>query len=331
MKNSIFILTILISFRLLGQNIVPNPSFESNPGCPYQINDINNYASDWVVYDPTPDYFNSCATISSLGVPSNFAGWQYPATGNAYCGGYVYIEPGIAPANNREAIGTHLLTPMIIGQKYYVSLKVSLANYSRYSINKIGLLFTTRPYCEIYNPPPTNCTSPSIPIATPNFAHVYSNAVISDTANWTLITGTLIADSAYSYVAWGNFFSDSLTTAIDRGGAGHLTYFFVDDICVSNDSTTCWNPMSIKESSLDHNISIYPNPLDNETTIEFNNPYRLPSQLILYDTKGRLILAVENINNDKVTIRKEGLISGLYFFQVVNKSGLIGSGKLIVE
>lgn len=327
MKNILTIFLLLICGLCFGQNLVPNPSFENNSGCPFLINDITHFANNWVVYDPTPDYFNTCSTEPGLGVPANHAGWQYPASGDAYCGGFVYIEPGVGPVNNREAIGTQLITPMVVGQKYYVSLKVSLANSSRYSINNVGLLFTSRPYCEIYNPPPSNCTSPSVPISTPNFAHVYTSTVISDTLNWTTITGTLVADSAYSYVAWGNFFSDSLTIAIDRGGIGHLTYFYVDDVCVSSDFLTCNSSVGIRQTERSDNVSVFPNPFS--TQLIFSLMDNEQTTISLYDFLGQQVLQ-QTFTNSK-TINTEQLADGIYFYELRNSKGILKTGKVFKQ
>lgn len=313
------------------QNIVPNPGFELNSGCPNAINDITKFANNWVVYDPTPDYFNTCAGISSLDIPGNFAGWQY-ASGNAYCGAYVYIEPGVSPANNREAIGSQLTTPMVIGQKYYVSLKVSLANNSRFSINNIGLLFTTTPYCSMYSPPPTVCPGSSPEIGTPNFAHIYSSSVISDTLNWTVIQGTFVSDSIYSYVTWGNFFSDSLTTAVDRGGPAVQTYFYVDDICVSTDSATCWILSSIQdEKNSKLNVKIFPNPFQNETIVEFDNPLKNIYTLKLYNSLGEIVFSLTDIKTDHVVLNRKELGNGVYFFSLEENGQIKANGKLIVN
>lgn len=62
-----------------------------------------------------------------------------------------------------------------------------------------------------------------------NSAHVYSDSLLNDTANWVQIKGSFIADSAYQYVVIGNFFDDFNTDTLNCSSA---SYAFIDMICV---------------------------------------------------------------------------------------------------
>src|SRR5690606_41066997 len=42
-----------------------------------------------------------------------------------------------------------------------------------------------------------------ISVPTRNYAHLHSTAVITDTANWILVQGSFVADSAYRFLAIG--------------------------------------------------------------------------------------------------------------------------------
>jgi hypothetical protein len=80
---------VLLSMALngYGQNLVPNPDFESFTTCPVSLSNIafspgyNNFPSvaGWVnpVQNTSPDYFNSCANpASGAHVPDGIY-WAY--------------------------------------------------------------------------------------------------------------------------------------------------------------------------------------------------------------------------------------------------------------
>lgn len=107
---------------------------------------------------------------------------------------------------------------------------------TKYASNKIGVLFTNDEYESLSNPAPLPA----------NFAHFYSNTIITDTLDWTIISGSFIADSAYKYIMIGNFFDNNQTaylTVLDSL-LGECSYYFIDDVCVSTDSLTCSQTLS---------------------------------------------------------------------------------------
>ena len=113
----------------------------------------------------------------------------------------------------REYIGVKLLTPLVIGVKYYVSFKACLSDNPSivYASNKLGALFSTISYSvDSFCLPPCNSTL----LPPKNFAQVYSDSIITDTANWTTISGSFIADSVYQYVIIGNHFDNTHTSVI---------------------------------------------------------------------------------------------------------------------
>jgi hypothetical protein len=179
----VMFLTTTFSPTLKAQNLVPNPSFEIFDTCPDAYNEVNR-AQGWRSFGNTPDYFNSCdsdSTFNIVGVPQNGLGYQFAATGNAYCGLYTYYT---SPNTYREYIGSQLTDTLKINHKYFVSFKVSATFYVAYWCfsDKVGILFSTVAY-----------SAPSPP-ALNNFAHIYSHSIISDTMNWTTVSGSFIAD-----------------------------------------------------------------------------------------------------------------------------------------
>ena len=215
-------------------NLVLNPSFEDTIACPNSVGQIN-LASNWSAYALSPDYFNSC-NANQFSVPTNFGGYQKAATCNAYCGLICYAGQGAGLSNTREFVGGNLASAVVIGQKYFVSLKVSLclnATTLNCASNNIGINFSI----IAYNPGTGN------PAPISNSAKVFVTSIVVDSVNWIKISGSFIADSAYSHIIIGNFFNDANTDTLlmDGGSSWKYAYYYLDDVCVSTDSMICKN------------------------------------------------------------------------------------------
>jgi hypothetical protein len=317
-----FFLTILLFIvpflNAAGQNLVQNPSFEIYSPCPTGVADIAN-AVGWNSYNQTPDYFNSCAP-AIVCTPSNFAGYQVPHTGNAYCGIITFNKVGLF----REIIGSQLFSPLVIGQKYYVSFYTSLAisqpNFC-YATNKIGAKFTTTAYNAYSNPFPID-----------NIAQVHYDTIITDTTNWTLIYGSFIADSAYQYIAIGNFFDDlnTDTSCIKNVSNKLCAYYYVDDICVSINPLDGMNEFS-NENAIILNQND-PNPFAEETDITYFLPETVGSATIMfYDNTGVIIKSVQlqNKGNGTLHVYASDLSSGMYTYALIVDGKLIDTKKMM--
>jgi len=322
-SNSIFVF-LFLSSSLFSQNLVANPSFEDTIKCPDAMTDVT-YSTGWSSYANTPDYFNTCSSNSNYSIPNNGWGNQNPySTGcNAYVGFWTYYAP-FSP-NGREFIGRQLSAPLIIGQKYYVSFKISLGETSNCGIDKIGCFFLTY--------------SPSGILSVNNSPHVYSNIIVTDKLNWIAVVDTFTADSTYQYIAIGNFFDDNNTDTIKLGppnAFGYTAYYYLDDICISSDSTTC-SPFSfvcnvgINENNIENVISIYPNPFSDFTTIEITKEKFLSYDFIIYDLTGRRVKSIAI--KEKITkIERDNLTSGVYLFTFVSSDkSILNSGKIIIN
>jgi hypothetical protein len=300
MKKAFYII-ILISFskQVLGQtNLVNNPSFETYTACPTNSDQLK-YATGWQTFGESPDYFNSC-NPTSFNVPSNIIGYQSALTGVAYAGFVAYSSLGLA----REIIGSLLTQSLTIGTKYYVSMNVSLAEFDATTKNyipcdKVGIRFSSVPFSTI-TPAPIN-----------NISHVYATTIISDTMNWTKISGSFVADSNYKYIMIGNFFNDANTDTIYRP-TGQYSYFYVDDICVSTSSLTCPIVTNIKSNEESKSVSIYPNPANSFVSV--SNLSGKKCIVSLTNTLG-IELYISNITTD-LQIDLSTFIDGVYFIYI---------------
>lgn len=318
----IFIYTGCVKLSV-GQNLVQNPSFETKSNCPYDTDQIN-FADGWSSYGLTPDYYNVCATWAAVSVPFNWSGYQLASNGNGYAG--LFTRLGTYQA---EYIGSQLIQPLVPGTKYYTSLKVNFPDEGYCcASSKIGVMFSNIPYSASNFPPITN--NP----------HIYYPYVITDTASWTLVSGTFIADSAYQYIIIGNFFDynngDSImlynpTVFCSIGDSACHSYYFIDEICVSQDSLGCELNIGVDENSFLTNFKIFPNPTNQNAILEFDNPINEDCTLRVYDRYGLLVKSMNNIDGDFVNIKRENLPSGIYFFQLQTDRKIIAKGKLAFD
>lgn len=293
----------LFSFLLIAnslfaqQNLVPNPSFEIYSACPSGPDEVFK-ATDWSAYKESPDYFQTCATISQFSVPNNMFGYQQPLFGNAYCGFWAYSFS----AFYREIMGSQLVTPLIVGQKYFVSFEVALDNYGQCGTDKIGAKFSTIPF------------SFSTPVPINNSAQVYASTIITDTLNWTKIRGSFIADSTYGYIMLGNFFYDINTdTSQITGNPFCTTYYFIDNVCVSTDSLYAATWTSTNEIQYDCDFAIFPNPVSNgvcyiKTTEEIIS-------IEIYDLLGKKIDVKTSYNVNLCEINFDNNALGFFFIK----------------
>jgi hypothetical protein len=266
------------------QNLVLNPSFEEYNICPDNISQMNR-ATGWLSARPTCDYFNVCAPyfqypINCVSVPLGSFGYRTPSSGDAFAG---IISKAGNNIEDREIVGGQLITPLQIGTKYYASFKVSLIGpmhqTNRCGINKLGILFSTVIYDTLSPAPICNC------------AQVHTDSIITDTLNWTRITGSFVADSNYSYINIGRFFPNSQTDSIQVGGTLGFAYYFLDDVCVSTDSAFAYNYTYVGVPEIKNpnsEISLFPNPTTSTFTLHCPSSI-INSQVTIYNSLGEKV------------------------------------------
>lgn len=304
-------------------NLVFNPSFEDTVSCPTNSSQIN-YANGWGSYSLTPDYFNSCsAYTSTVSVPTNFAGYQQPFQGEAYSG---FIAYGSQLPDLREFIGGNLSGPLSIGTKYYISLKVSLAlnpPLFNCSCNNIGVLLSTNAY--------GSCNG-CLPI--PKNPHLNMTSKITDSLNWTLIMGSFVADSNYTHVIIGNFFKNNNTDTLimDTSVKCGYAYYYLDELCISTDSLTCYDQIGIETFySANDEIKVYPNPAQNKAFYEINLKNEESGFVLLFDVLGKQIDEQKLIPGANLAVFDlTNVTGGIYFYKVLINAEIKSNNKLII-
>ena len=67
-----------------------------------------------------------------------------------------------------------------------------------------------------------------------------------------------------------------------------MSYYYVDDICVSVDSMACSMKTNVQELRYNEDIKIYPNPSTQFLTLEFENINLMNHELLLFDQQNEI-------------------------------------------
>jgi len=79
-------------------------------------------------------------------------------------------------------------------------------------------------------------------------------------------------------------------------------------------------------------VTVYPNPFITQTTIEISSSVKQEETILkVFDLAGREIIHSGFGKLNKITLDRNDLDAGIYFYQVVQKEKIIYSGKMIVE
>ncbi|HLF63538.1 MAG TPA: gliding motility-associated C-terminal domain-containing protein [Saprospiraceae bacterium] len=220
MKRIIHILTIISTTwaeHAVCQNLVPNPSFEVYTECPPGGNTGEPLQCiPWTqANEATADYFNVCSPPGEAGIPTNFAGEQWPVTGVAYVGG-CSRSFGV---NYREYVQTQLDNPLVADAAYQVSFYISPGE-ELCATQPFGALFTVG--IPVYDGESVLDYPPQIEV---------NGGFLNNYADWTLISRCFIAEGGEYYITIGNFRDDS-ETPIEPGCNGTVAYYYIDQVTV---------------------------------------------------------------------------------------------------
>ncbi|MDP2386454.1 MAG: T9SS type A sorting domain-containing protein [Bacteroidota bacterium] len=294
--------TLLFLFSVCGYsqtNLVPNPSFEDTIACPWSDDKIN-FAIGW--FKPTvgtSDLIHSC----SFGIPQNYFGYQNARTGNAYGGLYSY-HPIWQDSSYREYMSIKLIDSLEAGKKYNVEFYVNRSDSSHYA-TILGAYLSSD---SIYSNSATNLNY---------LPQMEQTGAIIEKVLWFKLSYEYIAAGGEKYLTIGNFRNDSMSDTLNTNDGGNTgnqdylaAYYFIDDISITEDTTTGIYDFSIKE-----NVSIYPNPIADYFTID-NSSFNKPYDLIIYNSLGQKLYQEKNITDKSKTIDATLFSKGILFFTI---------------
>jgi hypothetical protein len=288
--------SIFIFSNTLGQNIVPNHSFENAINCPPWFNCVDS-CEDWFNAGRSPDYYkDSCYA----GVPNTIGCYRFAHSGNAMMGVATFVPYVL---NYREYISCRLNEPLLAGEKYYASFYLNLSSWppnQAFASNNLGMSFSTIEYDSCCGPPVTN------------FCLLNNDHILIDSVNWYCSFGSFISDSAYTYLIIGNFYDDAHTdtTVFTTGHRPYAAYYFIDDVCVSKNLNDCFPQESLPVHFF-YNLENCALSIKSSSNIISVNCYTLFGQQILH----------QQINTEIAEIGFIHLPTALYIVSVQTKEG----------
>lgn len=223
------------------QNLVVNGDFEAYNTCPASIGAIaysptfTSFPSvqNWVqASNGTSDYFHTCATDATVGIPTNGFGYQQPHSGNAYAGVFGYMSGGLGTTAYREFIATRLSVPLKKDSLYCVSFFVSPTAGgaqmpgTTIAVNSVAAFMSDTLLTAV---PPTVMDSS-------RFVMNDTNNHLSDTSKWYQITGLYLAKGTERWITIGVFPTRGALpyTLLSTGWTGQfVNYYYIDDVSVS--------------------------------------------------------------------------------------------------
>lgn len=207
------------------QNLVRNGSMEVHSQCPYNYGQID-FANWWLTPSGnggSSEYFHTCGIMGPVDprTPKNGFGYQIPFHGKAYAGAIYYIHNVVI--QDPEFVECEMKQILFHDSCYLVSFHVCNAEESNYGIETFGLYIsdsfigTGSAYADTIIPQIPN-----------------NNGVVSDTTNWTHVTGVYKALGGEKYLTIGNF---NISRPINYqllpwGNINGGTYFYIDAVSI---------------------------------------------------------------------------------------------------
>lgn len=116
--------------------------------------------------------------------------------------------------------------------------------------------------------------------------------------------------------------------------AGHVWLNFNNDISYTIEMWKFFSRYSFATAGLDqetfnHSINVYPNPVSDLLTIEFLDETVEPSNIVLCNIEGRVIMQLEN-QQKSVQLQLNNLNGGVYFLKISNQTINI-TKRIVVE
>jgi hypothetical protein len=206
-----------------GQNLIPNPGFETYSGCPSFVAQMN-LATGWnnpSGHGGSADYHHVCGTNAWVQVPNNVFGTQSPHAGNAYMGFALFYQ---STPEFREYIYCQLTPPggLTAGTTYSVSWYVSCADNSSMTTDDLQFYVSAAA-------PTWGSGWNAMTTYTPQCA-IPSGTYITNKSGWTLVSATFTAAGGERFLTVGNFLVDAATSMIPNGSGSYNTgYVYFDD------------------------------------------------------------------------------------------------------
>jgi OOP family OmpA-OmpF porin len=265
------------------QNLIPDSSFERNKYIPTEFSAINSSYYWNMPTQGTTDLFCDCEKkqkkISLVGVPDNPMGSQSPHSGTCYAGMFAFSH-----GDYREYLQTPLVKPLEKGKTYAFSIHISLADYSRASIDQLGVCFLL-----------SKVSYKSTNVIT-DLKPVYLKINKVGVTDWHHITVTYKANGRESYLLLGSFKVNKVTKTRNKAPKEIKTrinqkterdaYYFIDDVSL------------VETSAVEETKDIIKTEFDTLSKIPHDTSFVLKN--VLFETNKAVLLSSSYLDLDKL-------------------------------
>lgn len=344
------IITLLVPIQArLQENLLTNPSFENFTCFPKSNFDISCVKNVLNINHTTIDIFNLNQDTNQyygVGVPKNFAGYQFPKEGESYIGIVTLSRfftlslpyrgpffsipdfPQYSCYDYIEVVGMKIDSPLIKDKIYQFSLYYSVADNIAHptSFNRSWLL--------------SNCLDAFLlqdtilDIRNPYLygRPIFQNTeILRDTSNWVKITTCFKAEGTEKAVAVGcirdttkMFYEEYVNWGYDLAVN---SYLYLDAFSLTECDTCC-----LGEFPYTDHLTIKGNPGSSGFLPHFEvllNP-NTTATLGIYDSAGRLVFS-ESFHNLYTDYKpQQQLAGGVYHYRFATSNGVNDVGKVLV-
>jgi hypothetical protein len=247
------------------------------------------------------------------------AGTSFTFFGNSYTSTGVYTDS--IPASGGGCAQIYILHLTV--QPYHTSTITKTICSNAFYFN--GQTYTVSGFYTIHIPLPSGCDS----IINLNLSLTTINVNLS-------VVGNSLSSAAFgSTISWIDCSTNTvLATGLSYAPTVTGTYGAIISSNGCSDTTACYYfyiPASNGINNVDNDkwIQLYPNPAEDDVTLNINCEVCKQLKMELMDISGR-ILRVENVSNKKqFIIHRADIKAGIYFIRLTNENGLQVMKKLV--
>jgi hypothetical protein len=260
-----------------------------------EIDLANNLpAGDYILY---AEYNNitSCTTVDTVTISQNSLIYSNAIVTNVSCNG-----------GNDGSI----ITTILGGVSPYVYLWSPLNDTSSNAINvpagSYDLTITDATNCSVIESYTVTAPALLTTTVTPSQTYILNASVVGGTSPY-----------AYSWVEQTQTNMTLGTLSSYTVGSNGIYYVIVTDAnnCTSQSNATTYLETDILDLTSSIDLSIYPNPFRNETTVDFGQRIN-EATIRIVDVYGKIVERYELADTDKYIIKRTNKSSGVYFMEI---------------
>ncbi|MFM8950208.1 MAG: T9SS type A sorting domain-containing protein, partial [Bacteroidota bacterium] len=79
------------------------------------------------------------------------------------------------------------------------------------------------------------------------------------------------------------------------------------------------------------NVSVYPNPVSSKATVSISGTTNEKFSFVVYDMVGNMVRSYENLSAGSFTFDREGLLNGVYLYEVRGNDNSVKNGKIVLN